>query len=48
MKKEWTKEELVKAFADFHDAMVYVNANYSTWKSTVVDCDKAFCDLRHL
>jgi hypothetical protein len=46
-KKEWTQAELVKAIADFHEALVYIDHNYLTWKNTVHECDQAFGDIRH-
>ena len=47
MRNNWTKEELINALSDFKEAILFIKQNKGVWYSTVGECDKAFCDIRH-
>lgn len=47
MSKEWTKEELVKAFTDFQEAATYVMENWNPWYDKVGTINECLSDISH-
>ncbi len=47
MREKMTEGEIVKAFDDFRDAVMYIQKNKKVFEDTVRECDQAFCDIRH-
>jgi hypothetical protein len=46
-KKKWSKDELVDCIKNFHQALLYIDHEKSSWSEGIDYCNKVFCDARH-